>query len=195
VSTQRTSPASSRMSATAEGITLLLAAIALAIGLLIQRYLVLHGLEDKTLKIGFGQVSFALPILLLPFVGVIVLLVSSWQYTARVPLTGPRQSVRLSPASSLRDLNAALTVCALFSWAMLLPYILGSVVFMSVLGWLSRILPSLEPGALGLVNWFSTFGGLSELTKYSFSLIAASALVSLFSTARVRRSRRTTRRP
>lgn len=165
---------------------------ALATVFLAERYVVLHGLEDKVQRIGLGITSLPIPILLLPSIGAFALLAFSRRYVMQEIVS---QRVRRRRSSQLNHLNLhslgiALTMAAVFSASMLVPYLLGSVTFLKALGWICSLIPSIEPLALNLIRWISLFGALDELAKYSFSLVGASASVLCISVIMVRRASR-----
>lgn len=165
---------------------------ALATVFLAERYVVLHGLEDKVQRIELGITSLPVPILLLPSIGAFALLVFSWRYVVQEIVSQRarrRRSFQLNRLS-LDSLWIALIMAAAFSASMLVPYLLGSVIFLKALGWLCSIIPSVEPLALTLVHWVSLFGTLDELAKYTLSLVGASASVLCISVILVWRASR-----
>ncbi len=175
----------------------LLVLFALVAAGLVQYYLITHGVENKLQGIGFGPLSLSFPILLIPSIGIAALMLTSWRYVTQetsIRRTGARRPTR-SDTTTLRALNTALALGAVFSLAFVLPYFVGSSVFLGFLVWASRIFPSIETAALSLVDQLSIFGRLDGIVKFSASTVGASTLVIVYSALRVwKRSRRVSSR-
>ncbi|MFH0848826.1 MAG: hypothetical protein V1857_04930 [archaeon] len=176
-----------RRTATAWSI-ILLVTVALATDVLIRSYLMAHGLKELPAT-QLGLANLHVSILSLPFLGIVALLMSSWQYVTRGTVSTKLQRGRRTERSDghLRSLNVALSLAATFATIMFVPYLAGSVLFFRVLSLIGSLAPWAEKSSLALVDWFYLTNRLDELAKYSVSVVASAALIMFVSMLMVRR--------
>lgn len=174
------------------GIGSLVGVFALIAAALVQYYLVTHGVENRMQAIGLGSFSLSMPILLIPSISIVALLVASWRYLVQETLprrTGARRPTR-SETTTLGALSTAFALIAVFSVAFVLPYIIGSSLFLGLLAWVSRLFPTTEANAVSLADQLSMLARLPGLVRFSISILGASVLVVVYSMFRVWRTPR-----
>jgi len=171
----------------------LLALASALISVLLVRYLSTRGLEDKVELVRIGAVSLPIHILFLPSMGIALLFIFGWIYlvqeTAYVrAIPGPTLEEKLL---STRMVKYAALIVAIFALSLFTPYLLGSALFLGLLGTISLFARFLEPYALRAITLMSSFQAFDENSKYLLSLNLAALISVILTLIIARRGRRT----
>jgi hypothetical protein len=155
-------------------------------------YLMSHGLEAKTQTVQLGGFQLFVPLLGLPFVGLLIVAVAAWGHiSTTMPITTLREMSQLETARMFRAAGAAIF---LFSIVLFGPYLIGTNGFWNGMASLSRSVPQLSGSLQGFFFAVQPLMGLDVLAKLAISQNAAAAalvIVSILIGRRQIRARRT----
>ena len=144
------------------------------------RYMINHGLEDKTVSMGAGPSG--IPLVAFPAIGVFFVLLASWNYAggATLPARGRPEPKYREKSAWLALLKVALLLMAVFVTILLLPYALWS-------NWAWNFLGRNQ----GLVSLYVNTSRIWEMTplwKYVSSLNLSALITAILAVLYVRKS-------
>jgi len=144
------------------------------------RYMINHGLENKTVSMGAGQAG--IPLVTLPAIGVFFVLLASWSYAggATLPTRGRPEPKDREKSAWLALLKVALLLMAAFVTILLLPYALWS-------NWAWNFLGRNQ----GLVSLYVNTSRIWEMTplwKYASSLNLSALITAILAVLYAHRS-------
>ena len=180
--------------ATARGIisSALLVATVILLQIFFVDYMSLHGFSPVDKQIEIGTSPVAVPIVLLPAIGVILVLLSSWTYvvekTMRVRMKVDLRKQRVKTVSRIIETGA--WILWAYTMFLFIPYILGSNWFITGVHNLSLNLPQLGEFFASAYESVIPMMDLDLIWKFALSQNLAACGAALFAAVYVRRQSR-----
>jgi hypothetical protein len=151
-------------------------------------YLVAQGFEIKSQTLNISTLQFSFPLVLLPFVGLMLVTIAAWaNISPAVPLAVAKETTQLE---SIRLLRAAGITIFCFSVTLYGPYVVGANAFWSLMSSLSGSIPQLGATLQDLFSSMQPAANWDLLTKFSVSQNAAGLVLVLVSILLSRGQRR-----
>jgi hypothetical protein len=153
-------------------------------------YITSYNFEVKTLNLGVGGLTFAMPILWLPILGVFLVALVAW-YEVLTRIFPRRAGPEIDPLTNARWLRAIAFSVMTFVCVLYIPYLLGSVWFWAKVSKLGHSIPQIQGVGLSILNTQTPVMTINPLWQYSLSQIFATAAMVIVAWA----FSRTVRRP
>lgn len=152
-------------------------------------YITSYNFEVKTQNLEVGGLTFAVPILWLPILGVFLVALVTW-YEVSAKIYPRRAGPEIEPLTNARWLRAIAFSVVAFVCVLYVPYLLGSVWFWAKVSRLGRSIPQFLGVDRSLLNTEEPLMTLAPLWQYSLSQILATAAMIVVAWAFSRTARR-----
>ncbi len=135
-------------------------------------YLTAHGFEAKAQELSLGGLSFAIPLDLLPVLGILIVSLVVW-YEVSGRIFPRRTGLEIDPLARLRLVRAVAISIAIFVCVLYIPYVIGSNWFWARLSETGRSISQVHDFGQSLLPTVESAVSFYPLWQYSLSQVLA----------------------